>query len=43
MEVGLLANLSEGELRFPELKIRTPAEFMKKWRQTHGDDDDSDT
>jgi predicted nucleic acid-binding protein len=31
----------EGELRFPQLAIETPAEFMQRWRKKYGDDDDS--
>ena len=34
-------DLRRGELRFPQLRIETPAEFMNRWRQDHGDDDDS--
>jgi len=30
-----------GELRFPQLRIETPAEFMTRWRKDYGDDDDS--
>jgi putative PIN family toxin of toxin-antitoxin system len=29
-----------GELRFPQLRIETPGEFLKRWRTEHGDDDD---
>ena len=32
-----------GELRFPQLRIETPAEFMTRWRKDYGDDDDSTT
>ena len=34
-------DLRRGELRFPQLRIETPAEFMTRWRQNYGDDDDS--
>jgi predicted nucleic acid-binding protein len=30
-----------GELRFPQLGIETPAEFMARRRKTYGNDDDS--
>jgi putative PIN family toxin of toxin-antitoxin system len=30
-----------GELRFPQLAIETPAEFMQRWRKDYGNDDDS--
>jgi hypothetical protein len=30
-----------GEIRFPQISVETPAEFMKRWRKTYGDDDDS--
>ena len=33
-------HLRRGELRFPHLRIETPAEFLKRWRADHGDDDD---
>ena len=29
-----------GELRFPQLRIETPKDFLKRWRADHGDDDD---
>ena len=32
-----------GELRFPQFEIGTPEEFLTRWRQTHGDDDDSNS
>ena len=32
-------DLRGGELRFPQLRIETPAEFMKRWRQAYGDND----
>jgi putative PIN family toxin of toxin-antitoxin system len=34
-------HLRGGELRFPQLAIETPAEFMKRWRENYGNDDDS--
>ena len=34
-------DLRRGELRFPQLRIETPAEFMRRWRRDYGDDDDS--
>ena len=34
-------DLRRGELHFPQLRIETPAEFMRRWRQDYGDDDDS--
>jgi len=34
-------DLRGGELRFPGLVAETPAEFMARWRGTHGHDDDS--
>lgn len=30
-----------GELRFPQLRIETPGEFLTRRRSEHGDDDDS--
>ena len=36
-------DLRAGELRFPQLRVETPAEFMTRWRQDYGDDDDSAT
>jgi putative PIN family toxin of toxin-antitoxin system len=30
-----------GELRFPQLAIETPAEFMQRWRKNYGNDDHS--
>jgi putative PIN family toxin of toxin-antitoxin system len=36
-------DLRGGELRFPQIKVETPAEFLDYWRQTHGDDDDSNS
>ena len=29
-----------GELRFPQIAIETPGEFMKRWRKNYGNDDD---
>jgi putative PIN family toxin of toxin-antitoxin system len=29
-----------GEPRFPQLRIETPKDFLKRWRTDHGDDDD---
>jgi uncharacterized protein len=29
-----------GELRFPQLRIESPKEFLKRWRTDHGNDDD---
>jgi uncharacterized protein len=34
-------DLRGGELRFPQLGIETPAEFMTRWRNQYGNDDDS--
>ncbi|MEY2427959.1 MAG: hypothetical protein QOJ40_844 [Verrucomicrobiota bacterium] len=34
-------DLRRGELRFPQLAVETPAEFMTRWRKTYGDNDDS--
>lgn len=34
-------DLRRGELRFPQLRIETPAEFMTRRRRDYGDDDDS--
>ena len=36
-------DLQGGELSFPQLQIMTPAEFLKRWREHHGDDDDSNS
>ena len=36
-------DLRRGELRFPQLEISTPAEFLKEWREQHGNDDDSNS
>jgi putative PIN family toxin of toxin-antitoxin system len=36
-------DLRRGELKFPQLAIETPAEFMTRWRKIYGNDDDSDT
>jgi putative PIN family toxin of toxin-antitoxin system len=33
-------DLRRGELRFPQLRIETPNEFLKRWRTDHGNDDD---
>jgi putative PIN family toxin of toxin-antitoxin system len=32
-------DLRGGELRFPQLAIETPAEFMTRWRKTYGNND----
>jgi len=34
-------DLRRGELRFPQLSIETPAQFMTRWRKQYGNDDDS--
>jgi putative PIN family toxin of toxin-antitoxin system len=34
-------DLRGGQLRFPQLGIETPAEFLKRWRNEYGDNDDS--
>ena len=34
-------DLRGGQLRFPQLGIETPAEFLKRWRKEYGNDDDS--
>ena len=34
-------DLRGGQLRFPQLGIETPAEFLKRWRKQYGNDDDS--
>ena len=34
-------DLRGGQLRFPQLGIETPAEFLKRWRRDYGNDDDS--
>jgi putative PIN family toxin of toxin-antitoxin system len=36
-------DIRAGELRFPQLKIETPAEFMKRWRKVYGDDDNTNS
>jgi len=36
-------DLQQGELRFPQLEIVTPGEFLKNWRSIHGDDDHSNS
>jgi uncharacterized protein len=36
-----VGDLRRGQLRFPQLGIETPAEFLKRWRKEHGNDDDS--
>jgi predicted nucleic acid-binding protein len=28
-----------GELRFPQLHVETPAEFLQRWRKVYGNDD----
>jgi hypothetical protein len=33
----------DGELRFPQMRIESPAEFVKRWRKNHGNNDDSDS
>jgi uncharacterized protein len=38
-----IRDFRRGELRFPEMQIETPAEFLKRWRKSHGNDDDSDS
>ncbi len=32
-------DLRGGQLRFPQLGVETPAEFLKRWRTEYGDDD----
>jgi putative PIN family toxin of toxin-antitoxin system len=32
-------DLQRGELRFPQLRIETPKDFLKRWRTDHGNDD----
>ena len=34
-------DLRGGQLRFPQLGIETPAEFLKQWRKEYGNDDNS--
>jgi putative PIN family toxin of toxin-antitoxin system len=34
-------DLRGGELRFPQLGIETPVEFLKRWRKEYGNDDNS--
>ena len=34
-------DLRRGQLRFPQLGIESPVEFLKRWRQEYGNDDDS--
>lgn len=34
-------DLRGGELRFAQLRIETPQQFLERWRQSHGDDDHS--
>ena len=34
-------DLRSGQLRFPQLRIETPAEFLRTWRKAYGNDDDS--
>jgi len=36
-------DFQRGELRFPQIEIVTPSEFLKEWRQNHGNDDDSNS
>ncbi|HEY3852763.1 MAG TPA: putative toxin-antitoxin system toxin component, PIN family [Verrucomicrobiae bacterium] len=38
-----IRDVQAGELRFPQLKIETPAEFMKRWRKVYGDDDNTNS
>jgi len=33
----------DGELRFPQMRIESPAEFVKRWRKNHGNNDDSNS
>jgi putative PIN family toxin of toxin-antitoxin system len=33
-------DLRGGELRFPQLRVETPKDFLKRWRTAHGNDDD---
>lgn len=32
-----------GDLRFPQIRIESPATYVKRWRKHHGDDDDSNS
>lgn len=32
-----------GELRFPRVRVETPAEYLKRWRTNYGDDDNSNS
>lgn len=34
-------DLQGGELKFGHLPLETPAVFLKRWRNTYGNDDDS--
>lgn len=36
-------DLRGGELRFPQVRIETPAEYLKRWRTSYGNDDDSNS
>lgn len=36
-------DLRGGELRFPQVRIESPGEYLKRWRATYGDDDDSNS
>lgn len=36
-------DVSTGELKFPQLAILTPAQFLKHWRDHYGDDDNSNS
>ena len=36
-------HLRSGELRFPQIDVETPAQFMTRWRKSHGDDDNQTT
>lgn len=36
-----VGDLQGGQLRFPQLGIETPAQFLKRWRKRYGNDDDS--
>ena len=36
-------DLRGGELRFPQVRVETPAEYLKRWRTNYGDDDNSNS
>ena len=40
---GNTRDLRGGELKFPRLRIETPAGFLKRWRKDYGNDDNSDS